>query len=147
MNALVLLKQVPAADAIDLESDLRLARAHVTCEVDPFSRRALAWAIAAGSRVTALTMGPPGAEEVLVWALAAGADEAVLLTDPRLQGSDALVTAKVLAQAITHLGNFDVVVLGRFSADGSTGQLGPTLAALLDRPFVHAANADRKSVV
>jgi len=141
MEAVVLLKQVPAADAIDLDGDLRLARDHVASDVDPFSRRALGWALASGARVTALAMGPPSAEEVLAWALASGAHQAVLVTDPRLRGSDALVTAKVLARAITHLGRFDLVVLGRFSADGSTGQLGPTLASLLDRPFVHAANA------
>ena len=41
-----------------------------------------------GANVTALTMGPPAAEEILREALAMGADRGILISDKRLAGSD-----------------------------------------------------------
>ena len=40
-----------------------------------------------------------------------------------------------LAAALAHRGPFDLVLLGRNSVDGETGQVGPEVAQLLDLPF------------
>ncbi len=50
-------------------------------------------------------------------------------------GSDTLATAHALAAALRAAGPFDLVLLGRNSIDGETGQVGPEVAALLDLPF------------
>ncbi|MFC7579953.1 electron transfer flavoprotein subunit beta/FixA family protein [Schaalia naturae] len=82
-------------------------------------------------RVCALTMGPSGAEEALRHALELGADEAVLITDPALAGSDVPATAKVLARAVTHLGDVDAVFCAMSSTDSATGLVPEMLAAEL----------------
>jgi electron transfer flavoprotein beta subunit len=50
-----------------------------------------------------------------------GCDEAILISDPALKGSDALATSYVLAQAIKKLGDVDMVIFGKQAIDGDTG--------------------------
>ena len=57
------------------------------------------------------------------------------VSDPAFAGSDTLATARALAAALRVAGPFDLVLLGRNSIDGETGQVGPEVAALLDLPF------------
>jgi electron transfer flavoprotein beta subunit len=59
----------------------------------------------------------------------------VLISDPALQGSDALGTAKVLAAAITR-NPFDLVLAATESTDGYTGTLPVQLAELLGLPSI-----------
>ena len=61
-----------------------------------------------------------------------GADEAVLLCDDALQGSDTLATSRVLAAAVEKLGGYDLVLCGKQASDGDTGQVGPGIAERLD---------------
>jgi electron transfer flavoprotein beta subunit len=65
-----------------------------------------------------------------------GASRAVLVSDPALQGSDALTTAKVLAKAIERAGNADLVIAATESTDGYTGTVPEQIAELLGRPSV-----------
>ena len=53
-----------------------------------------------GGHVTALSMGPPQAEETLRKVLGFGVDRAVLLTDRAFAGADTLATTHALAAAI-----------------------------------------------
>lgn len=92
-----------------------------------------------GGSCTAITLGPCAAEDVLREAVAWGADDGVLISGPEFAGSDTLATARALAAAIDHLGGFDLVLVGRNSLDADTGQVGPSLAELLGRPFLGAA--------
>jgi len=96
-----------------------------------------------GASVTVFLMGPPAAETAARQCLALGADRAVLVSDRALAGSDALVTAKVLARAIGKLGGFGLVLTGVESSDGGTGQVGPSLAALLGLDFLPGVTALR----
>ena len=59
-----------------------------------------------------------------------GAASAVLVSDPALQGSDSLTTAKVLAAAISDA-NPDLVIAGSESSDGYTGTVPEQIAAVL----------------
>ena len=88
-----------------------------------------------GGTCTVVTLGPPGAEDVLREAVAWGADAGLHVCDPAFAGSDTLATARALAAALRAAGPFDLVLLGRNSIDGETGQVGPELAELLDLPF------------
>ena len=82
---------------------------------------------------TLFSMSPAGSMQGIRQALAMGIDKAVVIDDPALQGSGALVTARVLAAAIKREG-FDVVIAGTESTDGYTGIVPQQLAELLDVP-------------
>jgi electron transfer flavoprotein beta subunit len=90
---------------------------------------------AQGGEVTVVSMGPEAALAGVRKALSMGAHKAVLVSDDGLRGSDALVTARVLAAAIKK-SEFDVVIAGVESTDGYTGTLPMTLAGLLGVPSV-----------
>ncbi len=133
-----LAKQVPLAESMQLE-DGRLVRAGVGLEMNPYCRRAVAQGVTlardSGGSCTVVTLGPPEAEDVLREAVAWGADAGLHACDPAFAGSDTLATARALAAVLRAAGPFDLVLLGRNSIDGETGQVGPELAELLDLPF------------
>lgn len=140
MRILICLKQVPDTTEVKLTGDLTLEREFVAQVLNPADESALELGLELkekhGGTVTVLTMGPRRAEGMLREALSRGADEAVLMTSPRFAGADTLVTAHCLAQAETALGGFDLILCGRRAIDGETGQVGPMVAALLNRPCV-----------
>jgi electron transfer flavoprotein alpha subunit len=133
-----LAKQVPLTESLQLR-DGRLVRADVEVEMNPYCRRAVAAGVAlardSGGTCTVVTLGPPGAEDVLREAVAWGADAGLHACDAAFAGSDTLATARALAAVLRAAGPFDLVLLGRNSIDGETGQVGPELAELLDLPF------------
>ncbi len=143
MNVVVLVKQVPQVDSLELRPDGRLARDRVKLEMNSYCRRAVSQGVALvhkfGGYCVAVTLGPPSAEEILREAVAWGADEGIHVVDPVFAGSDTLATARALAMALRVLGPFDLVLLGRNSIDADTGQLGPQVAELLDLPFAASA--------
>ena len=65
-----------------------------------------------------------------------GADRAVLLSDRVFAGSDTLATARVLAEGVRKIGNFDLICCGNFTVDGSTAQVPSQVAELLGIPNV-----------
>lgn len=146
MRIAVLVKQIPRFDEMELGPDGRLQRDGIELEMNPYCRRAVneACELAAereGSTVTAITLGPPSAEdtlrEAIAWGLERDVDIAgVLVTDPAFAGSDTLATAKALAATLQREGPFDLVLAGRNSVDADTGQVGPEVAELLDLPFM-----------
>jgi electron transfer flavoprotein beta subunit len=81
-------------------------------------------------------MAPNGEVSGLRTALAMGAAKAVLVSDPALQGSDALTTAKVLAAAVQRLGGADLVIAATESSDGYTGTVPEQMAEALGLPSV-----------
>src|SRR3984957_6113875 len=133
-----LAKQVPLAEALQLEGG-RLGRTGIGVEMNPYCRRAVAEGVTlardSGGTCTVVTLGPPGAEDVLREAVAWGAHTGLHACDPAFAGSDTLATARALAAVLRAAGPFDLVLLGRNSIDGETGQVGPELAELLDLPF------------
>ena len=90
-----------------------------------------------GAHITAITMGPPMAEEVLREAIAMGADRGVLLSDPFMAGADTLATSFTLARAIEkECPDFDLILCGSYTNDSETAQVGPQLIEELDVPGV-----------
>jgi electron transfer flavoprotein beta subunit len=89
-----------------------------------------------GGKVTAISLGPPEAKEALREALAMGADEACLLTDSLLEGSDAHATANVLAAAVTKILEYDLILCGAYSEDLFAFQVGPRLAEICNLPQI-----------
>jgi len=139
-----LAKQVPVAASFRLEEG-RLVRRGVDVEMNAYCRRAVAEGVtlarATRGTCTVVTLGPPGAEDVLREAVAWGATSGLHVCDPAFAGSDTLATARALAAALSAAGPFDLVLLGRNSIDGETGQVGPEVAELLDLPFASGVRA------
>ncbi len=141
MNIVVCLKQVPGTTKVSIDPQTNtLVRAGIENIVNPFDTYALEEGVRikerCGGKVTAISMGPPQAEEVLREAISLGADEAVLLSDSAFAGSDTWATAYTLAKAVDKLKQYDLVICGRQTLDGDTGQVGPELAEMLNIPFV-----------
>jgi electron transfer flavoprotein alpha subunit len=134
-----LIKQIPVGESMTLGEDGRLVRDGIELEMNAYCRRAVSkgveWARESGGSCTVFTLGPPSADDVLREAIAWGAERGVHLCDPVFGGSDTLATARSLAAALAHEGGFDLVLVGRNSLDGDTGQVGPEVAHLLGLPF------------
>jgi electron transfer flavoprotein beta subunit len=83
-----------------------------------------------------VTLGSEDATEALKRAVAMGVEEAMLLSDPAFDGSDAWGTAHVLAQAVRKIGDYGLILTGKQSVDGNSGMIAPGLAAKLGLSFV-----------
>ena len=142
MNVIVCLKQVPGTTNVKVNPQTNtLIRQGVENVINPFDTYALEEGVRTKERygegkVTAMSMGPPQAEAVMREAISLGADEAVLLSDKAFAGADTWATAYTLAQAINKIGQHDIIICGRQTIDGDTGQVGPELAEILEIPFV-----------
>ncbi|MDB5108838.1 MAG: electron transfer flavoprotein alpha/beta subunit, partial [Candidatus Binatus sp.] len=102
--------------------------------ISAFDLRAVSLAVELKNRHSAdtcvVTMGPPQARDSLIDALAMGMDRAVHLEDRAFAGADTLATAHALALWIARE-KFDLVLLGKYSLDAETGQVGPEIAELV----------------
>lgn len=70
-----------------------------------------------------LCMGPVSAKSALQRAIAIGADEAVIVCDNSFQGSDTVATSYILTQAIKKIGDVSLIICGKRTIDGETGQV------------------------
>jgi electron transfer flavoprotein beta subunit len=142
MNVVVCVKQIPdpaAPGALDPTTNtLKREGKLILDESDSYGvEMALQLVDAAGGgEVSLVSMAPNGEVSGLRTALAMGAAKAVLVSDPELQGSDALTTAKVLAKAIERLDGPELVIAATESTDGYTGTVPEQIAELLGRPSV-----------
>lgn len=103
-----------------------------------------------GGKVTLISMGPDNNEKQLREALGYGCDAAVLLSDRKLGGADALATSYTLSKGIEKMGGYDLVLLGNASDDGSTAHVPSQLGEWLGLPHVTdviaAEMADESSI-
>ena len=122
-----------------------LIRDGIPSAINPLDKHAVEAALqikdACGAEVVLLSMAPPFVEPVLREALAMGADRAVLLSDRVFAGSDTLATARVLAEGVRKIGNFDLISCGNYTVDGSTAQVPSQVAELLGIPNVMHVSA------
>jgi len=141
MNFIVCLKQVPGTTKVAIDPQTNtLIRQGIENIINPFDAYALEEGVRlrerCGGKVTALSMGPPQAEEMLREAISVGADETILLSDDAFAGADTWATAYTLAQAIGRFESYDLVICGRQTIDGDTGQVAPELSEVLGVPFI-----------
>lgn len=114
MNIVVCIKQVPDTAEVKINPETNtLIRDGVENIMNPFDRQALETALilkdTSGAKVTVVSMGPPQATDILKEAIAMGADDAVLISDRALAGSDTLATSVALAAAVRKVGECDLV--------------------------------------
>lgn len=138
---LACVKLVPGAAEVEMDGQFRLKRdgANLQLNIADLSavEAALQMKAAEPAReVTVLSMGPAKAEQTLKELFALGVDRVILLSDRVLAGADSIATAKALAAAVQHLGDFDCILCGRRAMDAETGQIPGQLAAALQIPAV-----------
>ncbi|MGD9083250.1 MAG: electron transfer flavoprotein subunit beta/FixA family protein, partial [Desulfobacterales bacterium] len=148
---IVCVKPVPDPKAWDrLQMDpvsKTLIREGIPSVINPLDKHAVEAALEVkdrfGAEVVLLSMAPSDAQPVLREVLSMGADRAVLLSDKVFAGSDTLATARILAQGIRNIGEFDLIFCGNFTLDGSTAQVPSQVAEFLDIPNVmHICDMD-----
>jgi electron transfer flavoprotein beta subunit len=149
LDIIVCIKPVPDSrywDRLSLDPKTKtLRREGIPVIISPLDLNAIEEALrikeSRGGKVTVISMGPLNTTEILAWAYAYGVDDTVLLTDRAFGGADTWATARALASGIRKIGDYDIVLLGNESLDGSTGQVGPQVAESLGIP--HVTNVEK----
>lgn len=149
MNIMVCVKQVPDTTEIKINPETNtLIREGVPSIVNTFDGFALEIAARIkdknpGTKIVAVSMGPPQAKNALKDCLAVGADKAYLVSDRAFGGSDTLATSYILSKAVKAVeaqeGPFDLIFCGKQAIDGDTAQTGPELAEHMDYPQITCA--------
>ncbi len=130
----VCIKQIPLIEEANFDATTKTIKRDGPNVISAYDLRAISLAVELkkihGAETTVITMGPPQARDALVDALAMGMDHAVHLEDRAFAGADTLATARALAAWLAR-GKFDLVMLGKYSLDAETGQVGPEIAELI----------------
>ena len=146
MRIVVLTKPVPdpAAGGDRLRPDGRLDRAASPAVINGNDEYALEASLklveTLGGDVTLLAMAPEPGPDAIRKGLAMGAARAVHINDPALGGSCVVATVRVLAAALRTL-EFDLVVAGVDTSDGTAGVVPAGVAAALRLPYLSYAAA------
>lgn len=142
LKIIVCVKQVPNTNEIKIDPVKKtLIREGVASILNHDDANALEEALRIkdqypDTHITLITMGPPQAKDMLTECLAMGADEAVLLSDRALGGSDTWATSNAISAGIRKIGDFDIIFAGRQAIDGDTAQVGPQVAEKLGLPQI-----------
>ncbi|MGO9061689.1 MAG: FAD-binding protein [Candidatus Binataceae bacterium] len=130
----VCVKQIPLIEDASFDPVTKTIRRDGPTVMGSFDLNAVAYAVELaaqfGAQTTSITMGPPQAQSSLIETMAMGIDRAVHLQDRAFAGSDTLATARALALWLRREA-FDLILLGKYSLDAETGQVGPEIAELL----------------
>jgi electron transfer flavoprotein beta subunit len=152
MHSVVLTKGVPdfREGQVSFDEDGHLERGATPTVMNPNDEFALQAALQTkvkqGGRVSVMSMGPPGYENVLEEAMSVYADDLYLLSDREMAAADTWATSITLSTGIEKVGDAeaegsatrepDIIFAGFKTADGETGQTGPQTSWCLDRPIV-----------
>ena len=146
MNIVAAFKVVPDDQDIQVSADGTLDYSKAKNTVSAYDLNAIEAAaqLAAaneGSNVVAVTVGGADIDDSKLKknVLARGVDELYMTADDACKGLDARGTAAALAELVSKVGGFDVVLCGDGSADNYAQQVDVQLAAKLGLPVVTAA--------
>ncbi len=142
MHILVCIKQVPDTKIIKVDPKTNtLDRRGVPAILNPYDAHAVEEAVRLkqkyGGTISVLTMGPPQAVAAIKKCIQIGADEGYMISDRAFAGADTLATSYALTKAIEKLSKqqpVDLILTGKMTIDGDTGQVGPGIARRLDIP-------------
>ena len=145
MKIIIPIKQVPETKSVKMDEKTgTVIREGVEAIINPLDLYAIELAVQLkekyGFSLIAISMGPPKAVDALKEAIAMGIDDAFLLSDKALAGSDTWATSYALAEMIKYIGDYSLVICGERATDGDTGQVGPELAASLGIPVISYVN-------
>jgi electron transfer flavoprotein beta subunit len=125
LKIVVCVKQVPDTAAKVVVEDSQVTWGDAPLVINPWDEYAVEAALVQtethGGDVTVISVGGEAAKEALKHALAMGCKQAILVSDPALEGADSQATAKVLAAAIRKIGDVDLAFFGKQAIDGDMG--------------------------
>jgi electron transfer flavoprotein beta subunit len=135
------MKVVPFSDEVTVDQQtFTIDRTKARSLINPSDMNAIEMALQLkekyNGKVILLSMGPPFFEKYMKLAISMGADEAILLSDRAFAGADTLATSYTLAKGIEKIGQYDIIICGEESSDGSTAQVPPGIAEWLNIPQI-----------
>ncbi|MDQ0339121.1 electron transfer flavoprotein beta subunit [Caldalkalibacillus uzonensis] len=142
MHIVVCIKQVPDTKVIKMNPKTKtIDRASAPAILNPYDAHAVEEAVRLkkryGGTVSVLTMGPPPAVKAIKKCIEIGADDGYMISDRAFAGADTLATSYALSKAVEKISTLkpiDLILCGKMSIDGDTGQVGPGIARRLDIP-------------
>lgn len=148
LHIVACIKQVPDTKIIKMNPKTNtMDRRTAPAILNPYDAHAVEEAVRIrkryGGKVSVLTMGPPPAVKAIKKCIEIGADEGYLITDRRFAGADTLATSYALTMALEKISKsepVDLVICGKMTIDGDTGQVGPGIARRLDIPPLTSVN-------
>lgn len=147
LKIIVCAKQVPSPEAPTSAVEIDLERLEVRVrglppEINPLDGTALEAALqlkeAHGGKITVLSVGERLVEGVLRKILAAGADELIIVQGEGLNELDSYSTALILYKSVEKIGEYDLILCGKQSADWNSEQTGLILAEFLKVPAINS---------
>ena len=147
LRIIVCAKEIPDPEAplsdVSVDADKMEVIVDAPQVISPFDENALEAALRIAedtdAKITVLSMGKKVSDTVLRKTLAAGAHELILLEDTAFEKLDSSSTASVLADAITKIGEYDLILTGRQAGDWDSGQVGLILGEMLGLPCISLA--------
>jgi electron transfer flavoprotein beta subunit len=147
LTIIVCAKQIPDPEAplsdVSVDAEKKEVIVDAPQVINPFDENALEAALQlkeeVGGKITVISLGRRVSDTVLRKSLAAGADELILLQDDAFEKLDSLSVAGALADAITKIGEYDLVLAGRQAGDWDSGQVGLILGEMLGLPCISLA--------
>ncbi|MBW5445495.1 electron transfer flavoprotein subunit beta [Cohnella sp. CFH 77786] len=142
LHIVACIKQVPDTKIIKMNPKTNtMDRASAPAILNPYDSHAVEEAVRLKARyggfVSVLTMGPPPAVKAIKKCIEIGADEGYMITDRAFAGADTLATSYALTKALEKIAAIrpvDLIICGKMTIDGDTGQVGPGIARRLDIP-------------
>ncbi|MGP4079517.1 electron transfer flavoprotein subunit beta/FixA family protein [Pseudalkalibacillus sp. R45] len=142
LHIVACIKQVPDTKIIKMNPKTNtMDRASAPAILNPYDAHAVEEAVRIknryGGTVSVLTMGPPPAVKAIKKCIEIGADEGYMISDRRFAGADTLATSYALTKALEKIQKIkpvDLILCGKMTIDGDTGQVGPGIARRLDIP-------------
>jgi electron transfer flavoprotein beta subunit len=144
LNIVVCIKQVPDTAAKVMVDGGKVTWGDAPLVMNPWDEYAVEAALllaeATGGDVTAVSVGGESVKEALKTALAMGCSQAILVSDPALEGADSRAVACVLSNAIQKIGGVEAAFFGKQAIDGDMGVTGPQTARYLGWPVISLAS-------
>ncbi|MET3290759.1 electron transfer flavoprotein subunit beta/FixA family protein [Brevibacillus fluminis] len=142
LHIVACIKQVPDTKIIKMNPKTNtMDRSSAPAILNPYDAHAVEEAVRLkaryGGTVSVVTMGPPPAVKAIKKCIEIGADEGYLVTDRAFAGADTLATSYTVTKALEKISKIkpiDLILCGKMTIDGDTGQVGPGIARRLDIP-------------
>jgi electron transfer flavoprotein beta subunit len=149
LHIVACIKQVPDTKIIKMNPKTNtMDRSSAPAILNPYDSHAVEEAVRLKARyggvVSVLTMGPPPAVKAIKKCIEIGADEGYMISDRAFAGADTLATSYALTKALEKIAEvnrpIDLIICGKMTIDGDTGQVGPGIARRLDMPPLTSVN-------
>ncbi|WP_078553592.1 electron transfer flavoprotein subunit beta/FixA family protein [Bacillus alkalicellulosilyticus] len=148
LHIVACIKQVPDTKVIKMNPKTNtMDRASAPAILNPYDAHAVEEAVRIrnqyGGTVSVVTMGPPPAVKAIKKCIEIGADEGYMISDRAFAGADTLATSYALTKALEKIGEvkpIDLIICGKMTIDGDTGQVGPGIARRLNIPPLTSVN-------